>query len=279
MFSCGVGVLAQEITKCQRATFLASTGLNHVNVMGVRPTTRAVKERTYGIVGMRHMNIAQRGERLCISADRLELIDGHLDVDDRLRLQTRNRRRAVMVDATSELPERAGNAIPLRLEFQNPARIVGDICSRSTMTVSRARPQRTPSIDRCRVPTDRRSARGTGAPFRGDRVQLPNPFAPAAAVLREPRVSERMEVLRDRLTRHAGSLAEARNREGSVDRESHDKPGRVASPSAAKTGASPDQRRCGATVARHGARCSSPVRSSLHRSSGTPRRGARWGCD
>jgi hypothetical protein len=45
------------------------------------------------------------------------------------------------------------------------------------------------------------------------RLQLPDPLAPAAAVLREPGIGERMEMLCDRLMRNAGSLGEARDRE------------------------------------------------------------------
>ena len=73
---------------------------------------------------MEHVNIAQRGERLCISADRLQPFHGNLNVNDRFRLQTRNRRRADVVDATREFSERTRGAIPFRLEFQNPAWIV-----------------------------------------------------------------------------------------------------------------------------------------------------------
>ena len=117
-------MLAQEITECQRASLFVSAGLNDVNMMRVRPFTWSMKERAHGIVNMGHVNIANRGERRCVDTERLQLFHGHLNVNDRLRLQPRNRRRAVVVDATREFAERSRKAIPFRLEFQNPARIV-----------------------------------------------------------------------------------------------------------------------------------------------------------
>src|SRR5882672_4192150 len=55
-------------------------------------------------------------------------------------------------------------------------------------------------------------------------LQLPDPLAPAAAVLREPGIGERVEVFGDRLARHAGALAEPRDRERAADAESRDEP-------------------------------------------------------
>jgi hypothetical protein len=83
-----------------------------------------MEERTHGIVNMRRMNIAERGERLCVGTDRLQLFHRNLNVNDRFRFQPRHCRRAVVVDATSEFSEGSRKAIPFRLEFKNPARIV-----------------------------------------------------------------------------------------------------------------------------------------------------------
>ena len=124
VFPRDVAVLTQEISECQRASLFVSAGLNDVNMMRVRPFPWSMKERTHGIVSMGHVNIAQRGERLRVVTERLQLFHGHLNVNDRLRLQPRNRRRAVVVDATRECPERSRKAIPFCFEFQNPARIV-----------------------------------------------------------------------------------------------------------------------------------------------------------
>ena len=124
VFPRDVAMLAQKITEGQRASFFVSAGLNDVNVMRVRPFTWSMKERTHGVIQVWHMNIAERGERVCVAMDRLQLFHGNLNVNDGLRLQPRNRRRAVVVDAISEFPEGARNAISFRLEFQNPARIV-----------------------------------------------------------------------------------------------------------------------------------------------------------
>lgn len=73
---------------------------------------------------MGHVNIAQRDERLSVGTERLQLLYGNLNVNHRLGLQTRNRRRAVVVDATRESPERPRNPISFLLEFQNPAWVV-----------------------------------------------------------------------------------------------------------------------------------------------------------
>jgi hypothetical protein len=64
VFTRDVAVVAQVITERQRAALFVSARLNHVNMVCVRPFTGSVKERTDGIVDMRHVNIAQRGERL-----------------------------------------------------------------------------------------------------------------------------------------------------------------------------------------------------------------------
>ena len=125
VFPRDVAVLTQEISECQRTSLFVSAGLNDVDMMRVRPFTWSMKERTHGIVSMGYVNIAQRGERLCVEAETLQLLHGHLNVNNRLRLEPRNRRRAVVVDATRDCPEHSRKAIPFRLELQNPARIVG----------------------------------------------------------------------------------------------------------------------------------------------------------
>ena len=71
VFPRDVAVLTQEISECQRASLFVSAGLNDVNMMRVRPFTWSMKERTYGIVSIGHVNIAQRGERLCVDTERL----------------------------------------------------------------------------------------------------------------------------------------------------------------------------------------------------------------
>jgi hypothetical protein len=124
VFPRGVVMLAQEITECERASLLVATGLNDVNMMRVRPFTRSMKERTHRIVNVGQMNIAERGKRLCVSSDRLQLFHGHLNVDGGLCRQSRHRGRAVVIDATHDFPEDSRQAIPFRLEFHNPARIV-----------------------------------------------------------------------------------------------------------------------------------------------------------
>lgn len=91
VFPRNVAVFAQVVTEGQRASLFESARLNHVNMMRVRPFTWSMKERTHGIVHMGHVNIAQRGERLSVGADRMQLFDGDLNVNDRLRLQSRRR--------------------------------------------------------------------------------------------------------------------------------------------------------------------------------------------
>ena len=55
VFPSDVAVLTQEIPECQRASLFVSAGLNDVNMMRVRPFTWSMKERTHGIVSMRHV--------------------------------------------------------------------------------------------------------------------------------------------------------------------------------------------------------------------------------
>jgi hypothetical protein len=64
-FTCDVAVLTQEITECPRASLLVSARLHNVNVMYVGTFLWSMKERTDGIVNVRHVKIARRGERLC----------------------------------------------------------------------------------------------------------------------------------------------------------------------------------------------------------------------
>jgi hypothetical protein len=72
VFSRDVAGLTQEITECQRASLFVSAGLNNVNMMRVRPFSRAMKERAHGIVNMRHMNVAERGERHRVGTEELQ---------------------------------------------------------------------------------------------------------------------------------------------------------------------------------------------------------------
>src|SRR3989454_2559282 len=74
-------------------------------------------------------------------------------------------------------------------------------------------------------------SRGGRIPLRGDLIevrsrlsqalalQLPDLLAPTTRVPHQAHVAERVQVLRNRLSRHPGALAEPRNRERSVDRE------------------------------------------------------------
>ena len=101
-----------------------SARLNDMNVMCVRPFMRSMKERTDRIVDIRHVDVAQGSQRVGIRADRLQLRHRNLDVDDRLCVQSRHCRRAVVIDAAGELAERRREAISLRLECQSPTRIV-----------------------------------------------------------------------------------------------------------------------------------------------------------
>ena len=59
-------VLAQEIAECQRAAFLRSAELNHVDVMCVRPFQRSMKKWTDRIVRMWNVDVTQLDERFCV---------------------------------------------------------------------------------------------------------------------------------------------------------------------------------------------------------------------
>ena len=63
-----------------------------------------MKKRTEGIIRMGQVNITERGERDGVGSNRLQPFYGNLNVDNRLRLKARNRRRAVVLDALSEFP-------------------------------------------------------------------------------------------------------------------------------------------------------------------------------
>src|SRR6266481_5341002 len=77
----------------------------------------------------------------------------------------------------------------------------------------------------------RLESRGRRIPLRGDLIevrfrllqalalQLPDPLAPTTRVAHQAHVAERVQVLRNRLSRHPGALAEPRNRKRSVERE------------------------------------------------------------
>jgi hypothetical protein len=84
-----------------------------------------MKERAEGVVGMKHVNVAEPGERLGIQTNRLQLSHRNLYVNDRLRFKSRNGGRTVMLDAVRYFTEHMRDAIPFRLKFQNPGWIVG----------------------------------------------------------------------------------------------------------------------------------------------------------
>ncbi len=56
-----VAVLAQVIAERQGAPLFVSSVLYDVNMMRVRPCAWSMEERTHRIVGMRHVDVAQRG--------------------------------------------------------------------------------------------------------------------------------------------------------------------------------------------------------------------------
>src|SRR6266403_313683 len=73
--------------------------------------------------------------------------------------------------------------------------------------------------DGCRVPLRGDSIEVGSRLFQALALQLPDLLAPTTRVPHQAHVAERGQVLRDRLSRHPGALAEPRNRERSVDRE------------------------------------------------------------
>ena len=124
VFPRDIAVLAKVVAKRQRASFLSAASLNDMNMMGVRPRPRTMKERTKCIVGVRHVHVSELTQPARKRADWVDLFERDLNVDNRLRRQPWNGRGAVVIDAASQAAERSGNPIPFRLELENPPRIV-----------------------------------------------------------------------------------------------------------------------------------------------------------
>src|SRR5436190_24194997 len=111
VFMRDVAVLAQEIPERQCASLFGSAGLHDMNMVRVRPFARSMEERAHGIVWVRQVHITQCGQRRHEGTDGVQPFDRNLDINDWLRLQPRNRRRAVVVDSASEGTKGAGDAI------------------------------------------------------------------------------------------------------------------------------------------------------------------------
>ena len=119
---------------------------------------------------------------------------------------------------------RVGNAIPLRLEFQNPARIVRrdpqsfdhDCQPGSSSTNAFNRPMAASHCSeiwsRQRCATSRRLA------------PVPKSAHVRGEVAHQARIGERVKVLGDRLACNLGPFTEARDREWSADAEPRDNP-------------------------------------------------------
>jgi hypothetical protein len=98
-----VTVITQVVAKCQSTPLFESTGFNNVNVMRMGPLAWPMEERAHRIIGMGCVLVAEPSEWLRISADRVKLFNRNLNVNDWLRVQTRNGRRTIVIDSTGQL--------------------------------------------------------------------------------------------------------------------------------------------------------------------------------
>ena len=93
-----------------------------MQVVGVRPRLRPMKERTHRIVGIGHVGISEDAQRSSMRVEWLQRVDRELNVDDRLGGQARDRSRAVVIDPSGERAERMREPVAFGLERSGPRR-------------------------------------------------------------------------------------------------------------------------------------------------------------
>src|SRR5262245_8382082 len=113
-------MIAEGVAEGERAALLASAALEDVDVVRERSRRRSMKKRTEGTVGVRPVSVADGREARAVGGERAEYGHRHLDVDDRLGGQSRNRGRSVVIDPQRDRLQRMANATGFGLECGRP---------------------------------------------------------------------------------------------------------------------------------------------------------------
>jgi hypothetical protein len=80
----------QIIAERQGPTLLRAARLNDMDVVSVGPYGRPMEEGAEGIVWMRHVDVTELCETVCVFLDGLKATNRDLDVDDGLRGEPAN---------------------------------------------------------------------------------------------------------------------------------------------------------------------------------------------
>jgi hypothetical protein len=119
-----LGMVPEIVPEGKRLALLFTARLHHVDVVRVRPRAGTVEERGERVVRVNKVHVARRLQRSRVNRQRLQVVHGDLNVDDRLGRQARDRGRAVMIDSHGDRAERRLEPGTFSFELRGPARIV-----------------------------------------------------------------------------------------------------------------------------------------------------------